>query len=153
MMDLGGFISYAFPAEDVNQLRFARFPVIDPSMALYEDFSVDSIHIPSGAPNPEVAREFLVYFYAPENLKRYLDPEGNVPARTDVEATGNHMVEEAQRGLIGVAGTSQYYDRDTNPDVAQAGLKGFQEFMVHPDRADRILQDIERVRLRAYGAL
>ena len=62
MMDLGGFISYAFPAEDVNQLRFARFPVIDPSMALYEDFSVDSIHIPSGAPNPEVAREFLVYF-------------------------------------------------------------------------------------------
>lgn len=153
MMDLGGFLSYAFPEEEVSQLRFAPFPTYDAGMGRYEDYSVDSVHIPSGAPNPEVAREFLAYFYKPENLKRYLEPEGNVPARTDIDMSGNHMVQQAQQGLLGVDGTAQYYDRDTNPDVAQAGLKGFQEFMVHPDRAEQILAEIERTRERVYGAL
>lgn len=153
MMDLGGFISYGFPEEDRDQLRFAPFPIYDSSMGRYEDYSVDSVHIPSGAPNPDVAREFLTYFYQADNLKRYLDPEGNVPARTDIDTSSNHMVNEAKKGLIGVAGTAQYFDRDTNPDVAQAGLKGFQEFMARPDRAERILGDIERARERIYGAL
>ena len=153
MMDLGGFISYGFPEKDRGQLRFAPFPTIDPAIGRYEDFSVDSIHIPAGAPHPEVAREFLTYFYQPETLWRYLEPDGNLPARTDIDVSSNHMMQESKKGLVGVDGTSQYYDRDTNPDVAQAGLKGFQEFMARPERAQRILQDIERARERVYGAL
>lgn len=153
MMDLGPFLNRAFPKEEVPQMRFAAFPVIDPSIGRYEDFSSDSIHIPAGAKNPEAARDFLTYFYSAENLARYCEPEGNVPARTDIDASANHVVAQAQKGLIGVEGTAQYYDRDTNPDVAQAGLKGFQEFMARPERAERILQDIERARARVYGAL
>lgn len=153
MMDLAGFISYGFPEEDRGQLRFAPFPTYDAGMGRYEDFSVDSIHIPAGAKNPEVAREFLTYFYQPDTLWSYLEPDGNLPARTDIDVSGNHIMSESKKGLVGVDGTSQYYDRDTNPDVAQAGLKGFQEFMARPDRAERILADIERARARVYGAL
>jgi len=153
MMDLGGFIKFAFPEEEVSQLRFAPFPSLDAAMPRYEDFSVDSIHIPAGAPNPEVAREFLTFFYGADNLWTYLKPDGNLPARTDINVSGDHIMEESQKGLIGVAGTAQYYDRDTNPDVAQEGLKGFQEFMAHPDRAKAVLAGIERARERAYGAL
>lgn len=153
MMNLGGFISYAFPEEQRSQLRFAPFPIIDPNLGCYEDFSADSIHIPAKAPHPEVAREFLTYFYQADNLRTYLEPEGNVPARSDIDMSDNPVVAEAQKGLIGVDGTAQYYDRDTDPDVAQAGLKGFQEFTARPERAERILQDIERARARVYGQL
>tara|TARA_B100000378_G_scaffold172158_1_gene138748 strand:- start:1172 stop:2419 length:1248 start_codon:yes stop_codon:yes gene_type:complete len=153
MMDLGLFIKQAFPEDELDQVRFQLFPTVDPSVGRFEDFSVDSVHIPSGAPHPEVAREFLAYFYQPENLKAYVEPEGNVPARTDVDLTSDPIVAMATNALKKVEGTAQYYDRDTSPDVAQAGLKGFQEFMVHPDRVDRILPQIERARERAYGAL
>ena len=47
-----------------------------------------------------------------------------------------------------VVGTAQYYDRDTDPDMAQEGLKGFQEFMVKPDQIDRILERLEKVRAK-----
>lgn len=153
MMDLGGFIKFAFEEADIPQLRFANFPTIYPNVGKYEDFSVDSIHIPAGAKNPDAAREFLTYFYQADNLWKYLKPDGNLPARTDIDVTGDHMMEQSQKGLIGVQGTSQYFDRDTNPDVAQAGLKGFQEFMARPDRAAKVLQDIENARARVYGAL
>lgn len=152
IIDLGNFVSYAFPEDQRDDLRFAPFPQIDAAVPRCEDYSSDSIHIPAQAPNPDVAREFLAYFYRAENLGAYLAPEGNVPARTDV-TTQNSVVEEARKGLAGVAGTSQYFDRDTDPDVAQAGLKGFQEFMVRPGQADRILSRIEQARTRAYGAL
>jgi hypothetical protein len=32
-------------------------------------------------------------------------------------------------------------------------MKGFQEFMLYPDRLDAILASIERARVRVYGAL
>lgn len=153
MMDLGGFISYAFPEDERDQLRFAPFPTIDASIPRYEDYSVDSIHIPAKAKNPGAAREFLSYFYRADNLKAYLEPEGNVPARLDVDMSSNPMVSTALKAMEGVAGTAQYFDRDTNPDVAQAGLKAFQEFMVYPDRAERLLANIERSRERVYGSL
>ncbi|MAZ84453.1 MAG: ABC transporter substrate-binding protein [Rhizobiales bacterium] len=153
MMDLGGFISYGIPEEQHKQLRFSPFPIYDSSLGRFEDYSVDSVHIPKKAPNPEVAREWLVYFYEAERQKRYLEPEGNVPARIDVDMSSNHIVSEAQKGLAGMDGSAQYFDRDTNPDVAQAGLKGFQEFMVRPERAQSILQSIEGARSRAYGKI
>ena len=33
--------------------------------------------------------------------------------------------------------------RDTKPEMAKIGMKGFQEFMVKPDRLDKILERIE----------
>lgn len=153
IMDLGGFVSSAFPDEDKEQLRFAPFPTIDESIERYEDFSVNSIHIPAKAKNPGAAREFLSFFYRPDNFKSYLESNSSVPARIDIDMSHDPIVSAALDGLKGVAGTAQYYDRDTNPDVAQAGLKGFQEFMVHPDRGSRILEDIERARARVYGKI
>lgn len=50
-----------------------------------------------------------------------------------------------------VKGTAQYYDRDSDPDLALAGLKGFQEFMFKPDRREQILTQIERTRQRIHG--
>jgi multiple sugar transport system substrate-binding protein len=49
-----------------------------------------------------------------------------------------------------VQGTSQYYDRDSDPDMAQAGLVGFQEFMAKPDRRKAILTRLEGTRKRIY---
>jgi multiple sugar transport system substrate-binding protein len=151
MMDLGNFIKYAFPAEDLQHVRFAPFPTINPGVDQFEDFSVDSIHMPSGSKSKELAREFLAYFYKPENLSAYLAPEGNVPARSDCTIGDDPILKMAVAELKNVKGTSQYYDRDSDPDLAQAGLKGFQEFMAKPERREQILTQIERTRQRIHG--
>lgn len=151
MLDLAGFIKYGFPAEDVGQLRYAPFPVITEGLARAEDFSVNSVHVPAKAANKEGARAFLAYFYQPENLAAFLAPEGAVPPRNDCPPSTDPLVNDAVAQLAQVAGTAQYYDRDTDPDMAQEGMKGFQEFMIKPERRDAILERLEGTRARIFG--
>ena len=43
-------------------------------------------------------------------------------------------------------GLAQFYDRDTNPEMAKAGMEGFQEFMVKPERLREIRARIDKER-------
>lgn len=150
LMNLGAFVRYAFPVEDLPQLSFAPFPTIEANLNRYEEFSLNSVHVPANAKNKNGAREFLAYFYKPENLAAYLRPAGNVPPRNDLPASEDPLVNAAVESLKSVAGTSQYYDRDTDPDMAQAGLVGFQEFMARPERRGAILERLEGTRRRIF---
>ncbi|TCP80706.1 MULTISPECIES: ABC transporter substrate-binding protein [unclassified Rhizobium] len=152
MMDLAGFVKYGFPAEEQAQIAFAPFPEITPGLPRYEDFALNSIHIPKNGKNKEGAREFLAYLYKPENLAAYLAPEGAVPPRSDCPPSTDPLVNAAMESLKSVKGSSQYYDRDTDPDMAQEGLKGFQEFMVKPERREQILVRLEATRKRVFKA-
>ncbi len=152
MMNLAGFIKYGFPEDQVAQIAFAPFPEITSGMARYEDFALNSIHVPKNAKNKEGARDFLAYFYKPENLSAFLETESAVPPRNDCPPSKDPLVNAAVESLKTVVGSAQYYDRDTDPDMAQEGLKGFQEFMARPDRRDQILEHLEATRKRIFKA-
>ena len=47
-------------------------------------------------------------------------------------------------------GIAQFFDRDAPAEMASAGMEGFQEFMVKPERLDTILKRLEKVRNRVY---
>ena len=55
--------------------------------------------------------------------------------------------------LSAADGLAQFYDRDANPDMAKAGMEGFQEFMVKPDREAKIRARMEKERERIHGPL
>lgn len=152
MMDLAGFIKYGFPEDQIGQIAFAPFPQIAPGVGRYEDFALNSIHVPKNAKNKENARDFLAYFYKPENLSAFLETESAVPPRNDCPPSKDPLVNAAVESLKTVEGSAQYYDRDTDPDMAQEGLKGFQEFMAKPDRRDQILERLEGTRKRIFKA-
>ncbi|WP_127901480.1 ABC transporter substrate-binding protein [Solirhodobacter olei] len=150
MMNLGAFVNSALPAADKDYLTYAPFPKIA-DIPRYEDFSTDSIHVPSKAKNPDGGKEFLAYFYEPKNLMKFIGPAGAVPPRNDIPKGNNPLINQAMDSLRSVKGTAQYYDRDTDPAMAQAGLKGFQEFMAFPDRREAILKRLEVTRQRVFG--
>ncbi|SEH98952.1 carbohydrate ABC transporter substrate-binding protein, CUT1 family [Rhizobium tibeticum] len=150
MMDLAGFIKYGFPEGQQDQIAFTPFPQIVDGMARYEDFALNSIHVPKNAKNKESARDFLAYFYKPDNLSAFLETESAVPPRSDCPPSKDPLVNAAVESLKTVEGSAQYYDRDTDPDMAQEGLKGFQEFMAKPDRRDQILERLEGTRKRIF---
>jgi multiple sugar transport system substrate-binding protein len=149
MMNLGNFVKYAIPEAALPNLTFAPFPRIA-DIGRFEDFSVDSVHIPANARNKELAREFLAFFYQPENLMSYLEPTGNISPRSDVPPSADPLINQALESLKTVDGTAQYYDRDTDPDMAQAGLNGFQEFMAKPQRREEILKRLDETRKRIF---
>ncbi|MFC0268986.1 ABC transporter substrate-binding protein [Kushneria aurantia] len=152
MMDLGNFITTALSPEAVEQLRLIRFPMYDSAIGPFEDFATNSVHIPKRAQHPELAREFLAYFYQPEVLSRFVGALSGVPPRSDMSVGDDPLARTATQLLRNTQGTSQYFDRDTPPQMAEAGLKGFQQFTVYPDREAAIRQQLERVRQRAYAS-
>jgi multiple sugar transport system substrate-binding protein len=145
---MGNFLTPNFP--EGMDFDFFPFPIIDPSIGRYEDAPTDTVHIPSRAKNKADARKFLAYVALPENQTKLNMALNQLPPNKYATAAENKFLTQGNKMLGSADGTAQFYDRDTDPAMASEGMKGFQEFMVHPDRLDKILDNLERVRQRIF---
>ncbi|RQW05925.1 MAG: carbohydrate ABC transporter substrate-binding protein [Calditrichaeota bacterium] len=150
---MGDFIRDSFPEELISDLDFFRFPIIDPSVPVGEDAPTDGYFIPAKSQNPENAKALLAFFgskesqeYTARTLDR-LNTNGDVDISIFKESQqkGIKMINEADF-------VAQFYDRDTTPEMADAGMNGFMEFWENHSSSDidRILENLERVRQEAF---
>lgn len=145
---MGNFLTPNFP-EGTN-FDFFQFPEIDSSVGMFEDAPTDTVHIPARAKNKEDARKFLAYVAKAENQTILNEVLNQLPPNKYSQAADNKFLIEGSTMLGAADGTAQFYDRDTDPAMASEGMKGFQEFMINPDRLDKILDNLERVRKRVF---
>lgn len=147
---IGNFIVPQFPADVADKMDYFQFPVIDADVPMYEDAPTDTIHIPAKAKNKEDARKFLAFVARPEVQTELNETLGNLPPNKNSTVPEDRFLKVGFKVLSEAAGLAQFYDRDTNPEMAKAGMKGFQEFMVKPDRLDDILERLEKARKRIF---
>lgn len=145
---MGNFLTPSFP--EGSNFDFFQFPQIDPSVGMFEDAPTDTVHIPSRAKNKEDAKRFLAYVAQADVQTKLNLGLNQLPPNANAEAGDNKFLNQGLDMLSDADGTAQFYDRDTDPAMASDGMKGFQEFMVNPDRLDRILDNLERVRQRVF---
>jgi len=146
---MGQFIKDVAPESVKDDLDFFRFPVINGEIGLYEDTPIDGFMIPAKAQNKKAAKIFLEFIASKEAQEYFASNLGRLAANKDVPAPDAH----AQKGLemiLASNGVMQFYDRDTNPEMATAGMNGFVEFMVYPERIDLILNNLEIERQRIF---
>lgn len=152
MVLMGNFASPMFPPEQVAQIGFFPFPEIDARVAQAEEAPLDSLHIPAKAVNKKAARRFL-QFVARADVQQTLNAGLlQIPANARAKVADNRFLQAGQSLLSGAHGLSQFYDRDTDADMAQFGLKAFAEFMAHPERLDAILHSLENRRAAIFKA-
>jgi multiple sugar transport system substrate-binding protein len=147
---IGNFITPNFPTELDGKLGFFQFPIIDPSVPVAEDAPMDTIHIPSKAKNKEDARKFLAFVAQPEIQQLINESMKQIPTNSKAKVMDDPFLNVGVQILAEADGTAQFYDRDTDPAMAKEGMKGFQEFMVKPERVDSILKRLEKVRKRTF---
>ena len=153
MMLIGNFISPNFPKDVEPNMAFFRFPDITPGMKAYEDAPMDSIHIPKNAKNKDDAKKFLKYVMSADVQEKINKALGQVPVNSKAEIKKDDRFLKAGADLLGKAdGLAQFFDRDTDEAVATLAMKGFQEFMVNPDRMEAVLTRIDAERKRVYEA-
>ena len=146
---MGGFITDSYPDEAEADLDFFRFPIIDKSIPVGEDAPTDGFFAATGARNPEGAAQFLAYLGSKEVQQMALDELGRLPTRTDVDISKMKAPQQKGINLIQTADyIAQFYDRDTTPPMAEAGMDGMMRFWDDPTQLDKILQDLETERLR-----
>lgn len=146
---LGNFIVPQF-GDYTDKMGFFQFPVIDESVPMAEDAPMDTAHIPSKAKNKEDARKFLRFIARADVQTKINAALQQIPPHKDAKAKQDPFLDKGVAVLGAAAGTAQFYDRDTSPAMAKEGMKGFQEFMVKPERMDKILKRLEKVRQREF---
>ncbi|MBV7395948.1 ABC transporter substrate-binding protein [Mameliella sediminis] len=134
-----------------EQLGFFQFPVINPDVPLAEEAPTDTIHIPANAKNKEDAKKFLAYLARADVQTQINETLGQLPINKN-STVGDDKFLQAGYAMLSATegGIAQFFDRDAPAEMAKAGMEGFQEFMVKPERMDKILERLEKVRQRVY---
>lgn len=148
---MGSFITEAIPDDVEKDLDFFQFPKIN-DVPVGEDAPTDGYFASAKSTNPEGAKAFLAYIgsqgyqeRAARELKR-LAANKNVPLDVYVPA--------AQRGIKMIQSAdfvTQFYDRDTTPEMAEKGMAAFIQFMNSPDDVDAILNALDQERQRIFA--
>ena len=107
---------------------------------------------PAGATNVEDAKKFLAYMAGAEAQTKMNAAMGQLPINKDASVNEDDPFIKAGFELLSTTpgGIAQFFDRDAPAEMAKMGMEGFQEFMVKPDRLDKILERLEKARGRIY---
>ena len=134
-----------------DNLGFMQFPEITPGIPRAEDAPTDTIHITAGAKNVPDAKLFLAFVASADVQTKLNAAIGQLPTNKNstVPADDPFLVAGFET-LSTASALAQFFDRDAPAEMAKAGMEGFQEFMVKPERLDAILERLEKVRASAY---
>ena len=75
---------------------------------------------------------------------------GQLPINSASTVADDKFLKAGNEMLNNAYAMAQFYDRDAPAEMASAGMKGFQEYMVKPERRDAILKRLEKARQRVY---
>ncbi len=151
LMLIGNFIVANFPPAVRDRMDFLPFPILRGDVGRFEDAPVNTLHIPAGARNKRDARRFLGFVARAEVQEALNKAMLQIPVHLRAATAPDRFLVRGSALLASADGLAQYFDRDTSEDLANVAMKGFQEFMLYPDRLEAILVTIERARARVYG--
>ena len=133
-----------------DQIDYFPFPEITAGLPRAEEAPADALFIPSGAKNKEDARKFLAYVARPDVQSEWNEAIGQLPPNSKAKVSDDKFIQQGMATVSTAAGLAQFYDRDAPAEMAKAGMEGFQEFMIKPDRLDAILKRLDKVQKKVY---
>ena len=135
-----------------DNLGFMVFPEITAGIARAEEAPTDTVHLTSGAKNPEDAKKLLAYIASAEAQTKWNAAVGQLPTNSgsSVDAADPFLSAGFASLSSATGGIAQFWDRDAEAEYAKAGMEGFQRFLVQPEALEEILANLEATRLRLY---
>ncbi len=133
-----------------EQIGFMVFPPITAGVPRSEDAPTDTLHIPAKAKNKADARKFLAYAAKASTQTKINETLGQLPVNKDSTTSDDPFLKAGFAMLSSAHALAQFYDRDALPEMAKAGMDGFQRYMIKPEERADILTRLEQVRARVY---
>ncbi len=133
-----------------DQIDYIPFPTINPDVARAEEAPTDAFFIPANAKNKEDAREFLKFVVQPDVQTEWNKTLGQLPINKNATPGDDKFIQKGFETVSTASALAQFYDRDAPAEMAKAGMEGFQEFMIKPERMMSILERLDKIQERVY---
>jgi multiple sugar transport system substrate-binding protein len=151
---LGGTVlSGSFPDIVRPVIDYTRFPTIDSGQPASEAAPTDMLLVAARARDKAEARRFLKFVAGNAAQAKLANALGSFPTNKNAAVAGTVLELASYKVLTDAKGNLvQGYDRDVPAQMAQEGIKGFQEFLAQPGNMYPILNRLDNVRSTAYAA-
>jgi multiple sugar transport system substrate-binding protein len=135
-----------------DSLGFMVFPEITAGVARAEEAPTDTIHLTSGAKNPEDAKAFLAFMASADAQSKWNAAVGQLPTNKNatVDPADPFLTAGFEALSTATGGIAQFWDRDADAEYAKAGMEAFQQFLVQPEQLEAILERMDQTRLRLF---
>ena len=133
-----------------DQIDFFPFPEITPGVPRAEEAPADAFFIPTKAKNKSDAKKWLAFVARPDVQTEWNKTIGQLPINSKAKVADDKFIKQGFETLNSAAGLAQFYDRDAVAEMAAAGMEGFQEFMMKPERLDKILKRLDKIQAKVY---
>ena len=143
MMLIGTFLLDTTPKEDVDDIGFFRFPVIDPAVPLAEEAPTDGFFASSRTKRTQPTKDFLKYLTTVEAQEAYLKSSSgsSLPANPAAKDAGTALITKGKEMLNKAADLTQFFNRDSSDALQPTADAALIKFIQHPEQVDSILTD------------
>ena len=143
MMLIGTFLLDTTPKEDVDDIGFFRFPVIDPTVPLAEEAPTDGFFASSRTKRTQPTKDFLKYLTTVEAQEAYLKSSSgsSLPANPAAKDAGTALITKGKEMLNKAADLTQFFNRDSSDALQPTADAALIKFIQHPEQIDSILTD------------
>ncbi len=146
MMTIGNFVGDLFPNEELEDLDFFPFPVLN------DEHGTDTVEAPidgwvvvAEPDNEAAAKEVVAYMGTADAQNTFLSIAPGVQAPAEgVDTSAYNALQAKSADLVqNATNVTQFLDRDTLPAFANEAGQAFADFLNDPSGIDAILDDLQ----------
>ncbi|MEU8504116.1 ABC transporter substrate-binding protein [Streptomyces brevispora] len=146
MMLIGTFFADAAPKDQLDDIDFFRFPVIDPKIPLAEEAPTDGYFASARTGRKDETKEMLRYLATAEAQEIYLKGSSgtSLPTHPDAKDSGTPLVVKGRKLIENAADITQFFNRDSSDALSPTADTALTHFLSKPQEIGSILTTWQR---------
>jgi multiple sugar transport system substrate-binding protein len=146
MMLIGTFFADAAPKDQLGDLDFFRFPVIDPKMPLVEEGPTDGYFASARTHHQAEVKELMSYLATVEAQEIYLKGSSgtSIPTNPKAKDSGTPLVKKGRAMIESAADVTQFFNRDSSDALQPTADTALTKFFAKPHQINSILTAWQR---------
>jgi multiple sugar transport system substrate-binding protein len=141
MLLTGTFFADAVPKDQLDDLDFFKFPVIDPSVPDVEEAPTDGLFASSKTHNAAAVMDFMTWMTTPDaqNLWTATSSGTVIPANPQAKSPSSALVQKGKTMLAAASDLTQFFNRDSTDALQNTANTALVNFIQNPGKLTSIL--------------
>jgi multiple sugar transport system substrate-binding protein len=154
MMLIGTFFADAAPKDQLDDIDFFQFPIIDPSIPIAEEGPTDGFFASARSAHVAGTKEFLAYMATAEAQEVYAKASTStvLPVNVNAKTTSSPLIDKGKKLLAEAKEITQFFNRDSSDALQPTADTALIKFFNQPDQVDSILADWQTAAEKVWKA-